>query len=363
MNFLSASLTGNTRLRLGSCFLLTALMLSLTLLLHAQQPQLTLADLLIGLRSKKVSLVDRNSILTEAVKQRGVTFTLSADIEKELTATGAAKNLVDAIREKAHIAVTVVPVPTPAPVATPIPTPTPPDFSFYQTRADANLNKGEFTLAVADYDKAVELKADDAVAFLNRGRAHYSLKAFDKAGADYDKAIEIDPKGSKAYYNRGMLWERLGNLDKAVTDYQKAVDLDAGNEPAKAGLQKLKDELKAQATAQAPPSVKPPVVEAFKIPERMNLGNLTSANATKMVTPIYAPIAQKTNIEGRVTVEVEIDESGNVVSAKATSGHQLLRSAAEDAARRSKFKPALFGTQAVKAIGSITYNFTLKPAK
>ena len=363
MNFLSTSRTRNTCLRFALYFLLTAFMCTLTLSLQAQQPQLTLADLLIGLRSKKVSLVDRNTILTEAVKQRGVTFSLSADIEKELTTTGAAKSLLDAIREKSPA---VVAAPTPAPVAMPIPTPTPPDFAFYQTRADSNLGKGEYSLALADYDKAVELKADDAVAFLNRGKAHYYLKAFDKAGADYDKAIELDPKGLKAYYNRGVLFERLGNVEKAIADYQKAVDLDASNEPAKIGLKKLQDEQQARAATQSPTPSAPvaaPVVEPAKVPEFMNLGNLTSSNATKMVTPIYAQIAQKSNVEGRVVVEVEIDDKGNVVSAKAVSGPQLLRLSAEDAARKSKFKPAMFGAQALKAIGSITYNFTLKPIK
>lgn len=353
-------------LPVASCFLMTAVILTLTLSLHAQQPQLTLADLLIGLRSKKVSLVDRNTILAEAVKQRGITFALSAEIEKELVATGAAANLLDAIREKNPVPVvpsptpTPTPTPTPVPVATPVPAPTPPDFSFYQTRADINLGKGEYTLALADYDRAVELKADDAIAFLNRGKTHYNLKAFDKAGSDYDKAIELDPKDSKAYYNRGVLFERMGSIEKAVADYQKAVDLDAGNEPAKAGLKKLQDFQAAKAAAQPPPPIIVPVVEPVKAPERMNLGSLSAANATKMVTPIYASIAQRTNIEGRVTVDVEIDEQGNVVSAKAISGHQLLRGSAEDAAKRSKFKPAMFGSQAVKAIGSITYNFSLK---
>ncbi|MEO7672725.1 MAG: TonB family protein [Pyrinomonadaceae bacterium] len=330
-------------------------MFTLSFSLHAQQAQLTLADLLIGLRSKKVSLVDRNTILTQAVKQRGVTFSLSTDIEKELTATGAAKVLLDAIREKANVAV----VPAPIQVATPQPTPKPPDFAFYQTRADTNLGKGEFSLALADYDRAVELKADDAIAFLNRGRTHYSLKAFERAGADYDKAIELDPKDSKAFYNRGVLFERLGNLDKAISDYQKAVDLDSGNDPAKLGLKKLLDEQQAKLASQPPP-VKPPVVETVKAPETMNLGSLTAANAVRMVTPVYASIAQKTNVEGRVTVEVAIDEQGNVTSAKAVNGHQLLRGSAEDAAKRSKFKPALFGEKAIKAIGSITYNFSLK---
>ena len=363
MNFLFTARNPFTRQRFAAYFFMTALVFTLSLSLDAQQPQLTLADLLIGLRSKKVSLADRNTILAEAVKQRGVTFRLAADIEKELTATGATKNLLDAIREKATVVVVPTPTPTPSPVpvATPIPTPTPPDFSFYQTRADLNLGKGEFTLALADYDKAVELKADEAIAFLNRGKTHYNLKAFDKAGADYNKAIELDPKGSKAYYNRGVLFERLGNLDKAIVDYQKAVDLDASNEPAKTGLKKLQDDQKAKAAAEAPPPVPVPVVEPVKVPEVMNLGILTTGNAIKMVTPIFPPMAKKSNIEGRVTVEVELDDQGNVTAAKAVTGPQLLRNAAEDAARRSKFKPAMFGSLPRKAIGTITYNFTLKP--
>src|SRR5688500_16116163 len=122
MNLQTTRRTRYTCLRFASFLLLTAFMITLTLSIDGQQPQLTLADLLIGLRSKKVSLIDRNAILTEAVKQRGVTFGLSHEIEKELSATGAAKNLLDAIRGKS---VAVVVPPLPAPVATPVPTPTP----------------------------------------------------------------------------------------------------------------------------------------------------------------------------------------------------------------------------------------------
>jgi protein TonB len=58
-----------------------------------------------------------------------------------------------------------------------------------------------------------------------------------------------------------------------------------------------------------------------------------------------------------VIVNVTIDNRGNVVSAKAVQGHPLLRSAAEDAARRSKFKPVSVNGQTVNAKGSINYNF------
>jgi periplasmic protein TonB len=70
-------------------------------------------------------------------------------------------------------------------------------------------------------------------------------------------------------------------------------------------------------------------------------------------------MAKQSRISGKVTVDVELDVEGNVVSAKAASGHAMLRQSAEDAAKRSKFKPALFNQQPIKAKGVITYNFTL----
>src|SRR5687768_13104045 len=123
-------------IRIVICFI--TLSLTMGVAIRAQSPQLSLADLLIGLRSKKASLQERNTLLTEAVRLRGVTFALTVEIEKELAATGATPTLIEAIRQKAPV---VKPSSTPAPAVvkpTPVPTPTPPDFSFYQTRADQN---------------------------------------------------------------------------------------------------------------------------------------------------------------------------------------------------------------------------------
>ena len=335
----------------------------------AQQAELTLADLLIGLRSKKVTLEERNTILADAVKQRGITFILTPEIEQELVATGAGKVLIDAIKSRsakvpAKLSPTPAPTPTPAAVAvsTPLPTPTPPDFNFYKTRADGSFVKGDFPQALADYDKALGLKPDSAVAFLNRGKTHFSLNDLSKAGADFDRSIELDAKDSKAYFNRGLLREKQGDLEKAAADYQKAVEIDLSNSEAKAALAKVNNDIQAKLKAALPPPVEPGRSEApAKPPEFLNLGALSASNATKMVKPIYSQMAQRANVEGRVVVEVSLDEEGNVTEAKAVSGHQFLRASAEDAARRSKFKPAMFNDQPIKGTGVITYNFSLKP--
>src|SRR5215213_10292070 len=118
--------------------------------LFAQSPQLTLADLLIGLRSKKVSLDERNVILSGAVASRGVTFSLTPEIERELLSTGAKMTLLDSIRKKAPI-VKVSTVSNPEPK--PVPPPPPPDFSFYEKRAATAASSGNAAAAITDFQK------------------------------------------------------------------------------------------------------------------------------------------------------------------------------------------------------------------
>lgn len=58
------------------------------------------------------------------------------------------------------------------------------------------------------------------------------------------------------------------------------------------------------------------------------------------VAPVYPVMAAVSNTGGEVTVEVEVSPNGKVASARAVEGHDLLRQAAENAARRWRFKSA-----------------------
>lgn len=330
-----------------------------------QQPQLRLADILIGLRSKKVTLPERNKLLTEAVLARGVTFSLTTEIEKELEGTGANKGLVDSIRKKNSIiktsAIVSAPVqmkPNPVVAASPAP----PDFNFYLKRAQANSEKGDSDAALVDYGKAIEMKPDFAEAFLDRGFAHLNKKAIESAISDFSKAIELNPRSAAAFAARGDAFEKKGDVQKAKADYQKALELDANIEPAKGNLSRIvADELNAQKQAEEARKLaeqQQPVKVEPKAPDLVDLGQIYSSLAVKMVVPVYSQVALKAGIQGRVKVEIMIDEEGNVTSAKAVEGHQFLRLSAEDAARRSKFKPAMYDGKPIKAKGYILYNFT-----
>lgn len=109
------------------------------------------------------------------------------------------------------------------------------------------------------------------------------------------------------------------------------------------------------------PAAKPRVEEAVATnrPLRVSTGPL-QGQAIKRVEPPYPPLAKLTHVYGAVSVEIVVNELGNVISARALSGHALLKEAAENAASGWKWKPTMLNGVAVQVIGSITFNFTLQ---
>ena len=74
----------------------------------------------------------------------------------------------------------------------------------------------------------------------------------------------------------------------------------------------------------------------------------------------YPSAAKLARAQGPVTVQIVVDEKGDVISAKGINGHPALRAASERAAKQSKFSPTLLCGKPVKVSGIITYNFVLQ---
>lgn len=89
-------------------------------------------------------------------------------------------------------------------------------------------------------------------------------------------------------------------------------------------------------------------------------GGVLNGKATSLPKPPYPPIAKAAKASGTVVVQVVVDEKGNVVTARAISGHPLLRAGAEAAARQAKFSPTKLAGKPVKVSGVITYNFEIE---
>jgi len=86
-------------------------------------------------------------------------------------------------------------------------------------------------------------------------------------------------------------------------------------------------------------------------------GGVLNGKARSLPKPVYPSAAAAIGAEGAISVAIVVDEEGNVVSARAVSGHPLLRAAAVAAAREAKFAPTMLSGELVKVSGVLTYNF------
>ena len=102
----------------------------------------------------------------------------------------------------------------------------------------------------------------------------------------------------------------------------------------------------------------PPPPDPPKPPKVISKAVITGL-AIQLPRPTYPPMARQIRLQGQVSVQVLVDESGRVVSARALSGHPLLIVEAQKAALQARFSPTKLGDQPVKVSGVITYNFVL----
>jgi TonB family protein len=86
-------------------------------------------------------------------------------------------------------------------------------------------------------------------------------------------------------------------------------------------------------------------------------GGFMNGKAIDLPKAVYPEEARKSHAAGTVQVQVLVDETGKVISAKAIFGPDVLRDAATKAAFRAKFKPTLVRGVAMKVSGILTYDF------
>src|SRR5947199_8936550 len=85
--------------------------------------------------------------------------------------------------------------------------------------------KGDLDGALADFNRAIKLSPNNAVAYYNRAHAKRLKKDAAGALADCTRAIELDPKFGEAYFERGTLKGRNKDVDGAIADFTRAIEL------------------------------------------------------------------------------------------------------------------------------------------
>jgi tetratricopeptide (TPR) repeat protein/S1-C subfamily serine protease len=95
----------------------------------------------------------------------------------------------------------------------------------YNNRGIAKYALGDRKGAILDYDQAININPQFVVAYANRGGAKSDLGDRKGAMIDYDRAISINPQFDKAYYNRGNTKYALGDNRGAMIDYDRAISI------------------------------------------------------------------------------------------------------------------------------------------
>jgi TonB family protein len=166
------------------------------------------------------------------------------------------------------------------------------------------------------------------------------------SGTLYVRAV--NESGAWMYEKLDLLAEggqRVSLLDRSSEPNVESSDGDEGG---------ADDSANSNDEVEAPPP--PPSPKGLTIS-----GGVLNSKAVSKPEPTYPAAARAVHATGTVTVQVIVDETGNVVSATAVSGHPLLQAAAVAAARQAKFTPTRLSGQPVKVTGVLTYNFVTAP--
>jgi len=92
--------------------------------------------------------------------------------------------------------------------------------------------RGYYSLALAYYRRAIEIKPDLKEAYNNLGKLLTEIGRSDEALKYLDKALGLDPNYTSALINKGVALAELGRYSEALGIFDKAINLEPNNEKA-----------------------------------------------------------------------------------------------------------------------------------
>jgi TonB family protein len=270
----------------------------------------------------------------------------------------------------------------------------PRDSRAYKQRGMAHAKLGNAQQAYKDLSKAIELDPQDAISYNQRGIASFAAGNVPAALKDFTKAIELQPQLAEAYNNRGIVQRKLGDYRQAGKDFERATQL--GMALANQHLQVLRDEARQTQERLRAAGLNPGAIDGMPGQQtvtalrqyqkahglsvtgllddatRQALGILPEPAAasrqtgeglrfTHQPTPEYPEVARQNGWEGAVTLRLELRADGTVgeVQVARSSGHSVLDTAAQEAAKTWKHVPATQDGTPVTRWAEMTLTFQL----
>jgi TonB family protein len=176
-----------------------------------------------------------------------------------------------------------------------------------------------------------------------------------------------EPAIAQAAFNLGQLYQINHDYEKAAPLYARAIAIweNAGEAMRPKLLKALEADVLVLTALNKTEEVSKVQLRVAELSgkEAVVNGGVLNGKALALMTPSYPMAARSDRASGTVRVQVLIAEDGHVISAKAIDAgrmHPALITAAENAARKSRFSPTFFNGQPVKVNGIIIYNFVAR---
>jgi tetratricopeptide (TPR) repeat protein len=100
---------------------------------------------------------------------------------------------------------------------------------FYQSQGKEYYGKKEFEMALANFNRAIELGLEEQEIYFQRGRTQYQLRDYASVLADLNRAVELQPENGSNYQWRGTTHYKLQDYAAALADLNRAVELQPEN--------------------------------------------------------------------------------------------------------------------------------------
>jgi tetratricopeptide (TPR) repeat protein len=114
-------------------------------------------------------------------------------------------------------------------------------MATHVNRGILHLRRGDPTLAISDFDRAIELDPTQPEPYFNKGAAMVRLQNPQAALELFTMALERNPdRPELAHFGRGIAYENLGNVRAAYRDYRRASQLDPEWEEPRAELARFR---------------------------------------------------------------------------------------------------------------------------
>lgn len=235
--------------------------------------------------------------------------------------------------------------------------------AVYRAKKQYAPAKDNFQRALAIYQKHFPQGSARVIATYNElGLISYEKKETREAEQWFLKALELSEKLNGIENKETIAYvSSLATIYQLLKEYEKA---EAYYWRAREDAKKTLDGKGAQYEAYSDN------YECYTFTERDNLKDVlarrkaerkASAGSREIINGkaliLVRPPYPRGASPGSVMVKVQIDESGNVITARAFCGPADLWPVSEAAALKSKFSPTLLKDVPVKVVGNIVYNF------